>query len=189
MPSDSATRNPAQTSPARDLAHTHPAGANPPDEVSRGREAWAAFHELTRQYRDRADVVAPYARAAARAWRDAAALLEAALVAADDAVLSIAAAAREGGWSYEGLRRRVARDPALNAGTARAPRITRAALRRLGSGRGAVAPGAIPARDAERATSEAARGAAPTSPSAGPSRIAAIVASAVDSRRAAGERA
>jgi hypothetical protein len=145
------------------------------------------LEQLPAVFRDRAQILAPYAPGAATAWRDAADLLSAALAAASDVCLSVAAAAREGGWSYEGLRRRVARDVVLNAGTAGAPLITRRSLLAIGPGRTSRG-GAARGRPAQAATATRTAtdgGAAATSPTAPPARIVAISAAAVASRRTA----
>jgi hypothetical protein len=180
-----------------------PAGAGPealspkpaPDNV-RTIPPWESLAALAGAFRDRARDLAPYSRAAAAAWHEAAARVLDALGAADDEVLTIVEAAREAGWSYEGLRRRVMRDPALNAGTARAPAVTRRQLRALGRGRHArpgigMLHGPHPRMETKGFASDApagsptrpaAPGAAAASPSS-PTRLAAIVGSAVASRR------
>lgn len=52
-----------------------------------------------------------------------------------DEILSIQTAANEWGWSYEGLRRKVAAEPELNAGTEGSPAIRRRDLPKVGTKR------------------------------------------------------
>lgn len=170
----------------RDTAR-HPASApaprHPDPATMATPEQPTTLTGLAPLFLERAALLAPYARGAAAAWREAAGLLARALAAADDKVLTIAGAAREAGWSYEALRRRVVADPALNAGVTRAPRITRRALRALGPGRaGATASRPAPARP------DRAGGAVPASPNAGPTRLALIAGEAVARRRNVGAR-
>jgi hypothetical protein len=153
--------------------------------------------DLPEVFRAHARFLAPYAPGAAAAWLEAAQLLAGALVGSDNEPLTIATAAAEAGWTYEGLRRRVTRDPTLNVGSARAPRITRRVLRALGGGRGSrstlpgpVTSGGVGAfgEAVSRGRSAPPRasvspGAAAASPSAEPTRLAAIVESAVARRQ------
>lgn len=92
--------------------------------------------DLTDAFRQRAALLAAHAPSSALAFEEAASWLEKCLEAHLNETMSIAAAAREAGWSYEGLRRRVAGDRRLNAGTPRNPRIRRRDLLALGPGRG-----------------------------------------------------
>lgn len=78
----------------------------------------------------RAEELAPYAPAAAEAFRRAAAELEDARRAADEEVLSLTAAAAASGYSSDTLRHMVANGRIPNAGRRGAPRIRRADLPR-----------------------------------------------------------
>jgi hypothetical protein len=89
-----------------------------------------ALADLSARWIARADELAPYAPAAAEAFRRAAVELEAAQRAADDEVLSLADAAAVSGYSSETLRHMVSRGRIPNAGRRGAPRIRRADLPR-----------------------------------------------------------
>lgn len=95
--------------------------------------------ELPERFRRCAEALELYAPAAAVAWRKAAEMTSAAIAQPAAETLSIARAAEEYGWSYEGLRRKVARDPDLNAGTRGNPAVRRSTMDQLGR-RGARKP-------------------------------------------------
>lgn len=73
---------------------------------------------------------------AARAFAVCAAWLDTSLEAAMDEALSLTQAKKESGWSYEGLRQKIAKNPSLNAAEKGAPMIRRRDLALLGAARG-----------------------------------------------------
>lgn len=96
--------------------------------------------ELSAAFRQRGELMARFAPGAAEAFAFCAEWLEASLAAHLGEVVNLQAAARETGWSYEGLRRRLHEDPSLNAGEPGAPLIRRSDLPRLGAPRGPRGP-------------------------------------------------
>jgi hypothetical protein len=86
--------------------------------------------ELVERWRGRAGELAPYAPAAAEAFKRAAAELEAVIRSADDQPLTLSDAASESGYSAERLRHMLADGELPNAGRKGAPRIRRADLPR-----------------------------------------------------------
>jgi hypothetical protein len=105
--------------------------------------------DLPTAWRARADDLAPFAGAAAEAFRRAAAELEATLAAAADEPLTYAEAREESGYSERRLREMVAEGLIPNAGRKGAPRIRRCDLpRRAGAGRETTGTGYDPAADA-----------------------------------------
>jgi hypothetical protein len=86
--------------------------------------------DLIALWEDRAETLAPYAPAAATAFRVAAAELTASLRAGAEEALSLEAAARESGYSSESLRHMVRDGKVPNAGRRGAPLIRRADLPR-----------------------------------------------------------
>lgn len=86
--------------------------------------------------RQEAAYLARYAEDAAKAFVDCAEWVELCLAAHLDERLPLAQAAKESGWSYEGLRRQLAERPELNAGEPGAPMIRRSDLPKLGAPRG-----------------------------------------------------
>ncbi len=88
--------------------------------------------ELASTWRARAEGLRRYAPAAARAFQDAAAELEAAMAEAADEVLTLAEASRESGYSARRLRELVAAGGLPNAGRKGVPRLRRADLPRKG---------------------------------------------------------
>jgi hypothetical protein len=138
--------------------------------------------------REKAMQVEPFSAEGATAYRDAADLL-ASTAAADASLgarLRIAEAAIEFDWNHEALRRRVAGDASLNAGTAGRPLVTRATMLKLGRGRGSrprttkSAPAA-----ANAGKSKSARRRSASSPAEATSAFAKIVAQATRSRTVA----
>lgn len=94
------------------------------------------LNELASAFRQRGELMAPFAPAAARAFADCAEWLEASIDAHLEAPLTLEQAVRESNWSYEGLRRRLKLQPSLNVGKERAPLIRRRDLAALGAPRG-----------------------------------------------------
>lgn len=92
--------------------------------------------ELAAAFRQRGEVLARYAPEAAKAFEDCAEWLEASLGADLEKPLTLEQAMRETGWSYEGLRRRLKKEPELNVGEDGAPLVRRSDLPRLGAPRG-----------------------------------------------------
>ena len=92
--------------------------------------------DLSVAFRQRGELVARYASAAAEAFASCAEWLEASLAAHLDEPLTLTEGAVESGWSYEGLRRKVKEHQSLNVGTDDAPLIRRKDLPRLGAPRG-----------------------------------------------------
>ena len=92
-----------------------------------------ALVELPAAFRNRANelgaLVMPQVLNALRECADA---LDAALAEHGDMLLSVAEAADEWGWSYEGMRRKIVATPGLNAGHPGAPQIHRHDLPRVG---------------------------------------------------------
>lgn len=86
--------------------------------------------DLVTSWRERADVLEPYAPHVARAFRDHADELEAALHSAMDALLTLDQASRESGYTADHLRHLVAQGTIPNAGKKGAPRVRRADLPR-----------------------------------------------------------
>ena len=91
--------------------------------------------ELAAAFRQRGEVVAPYAPEVAKAFEHCAEWLQLSLGASLEKPLTLGQAARETGWSYEGLRRRL-KDDELNVGEEGAPLVRRGDLARLGAPRG-----------------------------------------------------
>ena len=96
--------------------------------------------ELSAAVRQRGELVARFAPGAAEAFACCAEWLEASLAAHLGEAITLQEAARESGWSYEGLRRRLHEDPSLNVGGPKAPLILRSDLPRLGAPRGPRGP-------------------------------------------------
>lgn len=96
--------------------------------------------ELSAAFRQRGELVARFAPGAAEAFACCAEWLEASLAAHLGEAITLQEAARESGWSYEGLRRRLHEDPSLNVGGPKAPLILRSELPRLGAPRGPRGP-------------------------------------------------
>ena len=86
--------------------------------------------ELPRYWAARAAELAPYAPAAAAAFRQAGAELQNALDAAADEALTLTEAARESGYAARTLRQKVAEGEIPNAGKKGSPRIRRGDLPR-----------------------------------------------------------
>jgi hypothetical protein len=86
------------------------------------------IRDLLEQWRIRAGELAPYAPAAAEAFRAAATELEAQLIAEDAVILTLEQAASESGFTADHLRHLVAADKIPNAGARGRPRIRRADL-------------------------------------------------------------
>ena len=84
--------------------------------------------ELAAIWRARAEELRRYAPAAAQAFQDAAAELEAALHEQADELLTLGEASRESGYSERRLRELVAAGELPNAGRKGAPRVRRADL-------------------------------------------------------------
>ena len=110
----------------------------------------AAVVALAARWAVRADELAPYAPAAAEAFRRAAAELEAELRAADAAVLTLEEAAAESGYASDTLRKLVARGTIPNAGERFTPRIRRADLPRKASAPDPAATATDPTGEALR---------------------------------------
>jgi len=85
---------------------------------------------LARTWRERADQLRPYATAAASAFENAAAELEAAVAEEQATALSLEEAAEESGYSPDHLGRLVREGKIPNAGKKNAPRILRRLLPR-----------------------------------------------------------
>jgi hypothetical protein len=86
--------------------------------------------------REKAAIIEPFNEGGAKAYRDAADIIEAALRSTPDKPLTIAEAAKEYGWNHEALRRRVSGDADLDVGVSGRPLVTHATMAKLGRGRG-----------------------------------------------------
>lgn len=97
---------------------------------------------------ERARQLEGYEDAAATAFRESARRLEADLRAHLAELLPLPVAAARYTWNYEALRRKVAENPELNAGSpGTRPMVTRATMERLGPGRGPRAEKSRPAEE------------------------------------------
>lgn len=92
--------------------------------------------DLPAAIRQQAALLARFAPGAAEGFLYCAEWVELCLAAHLDERLPLAQAAKESGWSYEGLRRQLADRPRLNAGEPGAPMIRRSDLPKLGAPRG-----------------------------------------------------
>ncbi len=108
----------------------------------------AGVRSLPALWRQRAVELRPFAEAAARAFEVAAEDLAAALVTADDRVLTLREASRESGYSADHLARLVRDGTIPNAGRRHAPRIRSADLPRRAPVAGQSRSGYDPAADA-----------------------------------------
>jgi len=86
--------------------------------------------DLPALWRERAELLRPYAPQVARAFEDAAEALESSLLAAEGDLLDLRAAAAESGYSTDHLARLLRDGKLRNAGRSRSPRIRRADLPR-----------------------------------------------------------
>ena len=112
---------------------THRSTTGPGDVGDQRRHE---LFQLGERIRRRATELAGYQDAAARAFQEAATIADEEVRSYLNQKLKIKTAAREYGWNYEALRRRVTQDPALNAGAPGQPLVTRQSMGEIGAGRG-----------------------------------------------------
>lgn len=95
-----------------------------------------SLSDLPAAIRQQAGLIARFAPGAAEGFLYCADWVELCLTAHLDERLPLAQAAKESGWSYEGLRKQLAERPELNAGEPGAPMIRRSDLPKFGAPRG-----------------------------------------------------
>ena len=109
--------------------------------------------QLSAAFRQRGLDVAEISPEAARTFEFCAAWLDASLEADMDKALTLREAQEESGWSYEGLRQKLARDSSLNAAASGPPMIRRRDLPLLGAARGPRGTYSKPRKGKEQAAS------------------------------------
>lgn len=109
--------------------------------------------QLSAAFRQRGLEMAEISPEAARTFEFCAAWLDASREAELDKALTLMEAAKESGWSYEGLRQKLARVASLNAAASGPPMIRRRDLPLLGAARGPRGTYSKPRKGKEQAAS------------------------------------